>query len=74
MGTPRYETFQAGEDDDDLEGIPLVEDAWYWRLVAGNGETTSIGESFTRERDAARGAADNAAVSAEAILHEIRRV
>lgn len=66
-----YETFYAGQGDEDPEGNPLQPDKYYWRLVAKNGETVSVGESYTRERDARRGAVDNAHVSAEAITHEI---
>jgi len=42
---PRFEVFSGGA-------------GWYWRLLAGNGETVAQSESYTRKADAERGAKD----------------
>jgi uncharacterized protein YegP (UPF0339 family) len=53
---PKFETFQGADGQ------------WYWRLVAGNGETVATGEGHTRPEDATRAARTAGRAAAVALL------
>lgn len=58
MPAPRWEVLGTSDRE-----------AWYWRLVAGNGKVvaTSLGETFTRVEDAQRAARAAKRIAEEAV-------